>query len=343
MDFGVVLQNDPPAWRLVDLARRAETYGFGYVWTFDSHLLWQEPYVVYSQILANTHRITVGPMVTNPATRDWTVTASLHATLNDMFGNRTICGIGRGDSAVRVINGKPVTLATLRESIGVIRGLANGETVDYKGTELRLAWAGESRLPIWVAAYGPKALALAGEVADGFILQLADPDITAWSIAAVRRAASEAGRDPDSITICVAAPAYVTNGTDVELDHAREQCRWFGGMVGNHVADIVARYGSDGAAVPAALSAYIAGRQSYDYNSHGKAGNDHTSFVPDEIVDRFCLLGPVAEQVRRLEELRGLGVDQFALYLQHDSQDATLSAYGSVVIPAVNPRGQTRS
>ena len=122
MDFGVVLQNDPPAWRVVDLARQAEQYGFTHVWTFDSHLLWQEPFVVYSQILSATHRVTVGPMVTNPATRDWTVTASLFATLNDMFGNRTVCGIGRGDSAVRVINGKPVTLATLRESIGVIRG-----------------------------------------------------------------------------------------------------------------------------------------------------------------------------------------------------------------------------
>src|ERR671931_611335 len=99
MDFGVVLQNDPPAWRVVEFARQAELLGFTHVWTFDSHLLWQEPYVVYSQILANTRRVTVGPMVTNPATRDWTVTASLFATLNEMFGNRTICGIGRGDSA----------------------------------------------------------------------------------------------------------------------------------------------------------------------------------------------------------------------------------------------------
>ena len=80
MDFGVVLQNDPPAWRVVELAKQAEAYGFTHAWTFDSHLLWQEPYVVYSQILANTHRMTVGPMVTNPATRDWTVTASLFAT-----------------------------------------------------------------------------------------------------------------------------------------------------------------------------------------------------------------------------------------------------------------------
>jgi len=117
MDFGVVLQTVPPAHRVVEYARQAELNGFGYAWTFDSHLLWQEPYVIYSQILSATHRVVVGPMVTNPATRDWTVTASLFATLNDMYGNRTICGIGRGDSAVRVINGSPVTLADLRASI----------------------------------------------------------------------------------------------------------------------------------------------------------------------------------------------------------------------------------
>jgi probable F420-dependent oxidoreductase len=237
-----------------------------------------------------------------------------------------------------VIHGKPVTLAFLREAIGVIRGLANGETVEYRGNQLRFPWSHGSRLPIWVAAYGPKALALAGEVADGFILQLADPDITAWSIAAVKKAASDAGRDPDSITICVAAPAYVTDGTAAGLAHGRDQCRWFGGMVGNHVADIVARYGNDGSAVPKSLSDYIAGRQGYDYNSHGKAGNTHTDFVPDEIIDRFCLIGPPEEQVRRLNALRDLGVDQFALYLQHDAKDSTLSAYGETVIPAVNTR-----
>jgi len=140
VDFGVVLQNDPPAWRIVEFARQAEILGFTHVWTFDSHLLWQEPYVVFSQILSNTRRVVVGPMVTNPATRDWTVTASLFATLNDMFGNRTICGIGRGDSAVRMINGAPVSLGTLRESIGVIRSLANGEQAEYKGNRLQFPW-----------------------------------------------------------------------------------------------------------------------------------------------------------------------------------------------------------
>lgn len=287
MDFGAVLQTNPPAWRTVQLAKLAEAHGFSHVWTFDSHLLWQEPYVIYSQILAETRRITVGPFVTNPATRDWTVTASIFATLNEMYGNRTICGIGRGDSAVRVTNGKPVTMTELRESIHVIRELANCREVEYKGATLRFPWARDSRLDVWVAAYGPMALKLTGEVGDGFILQLADVDIAEWMIGTVRDAAEKAGRDPDAIAFCVAAPMYISDDTSPEsIQHMRDQCRWFGGMVGNHVADIVAKYGTTGS-VPQALTDYIAGREGYDYNEHGRAGNTHASFVPDEIVDRF--------------------------------------------------------
>lgn len=338
MEFGVVLQTNPPASKVIELARLAEMEGFDYVWTFDSHLLWEEPFVIYSQILATTRKVIVGPMVTNPATRDWTVTASLFATLNEMFGNRTICGIGRGDSAVRVTNGKPTTLATLRDAIHVIRELANGREVSYNDSALRLPWGSKSRLDVWVAAYGPKALALTGEVGDGFILQLADPTIVEWSIRAVRDAAEKAGRDPASVKICVAAPAYVTD----DLSHGRDQCRWFGGMVGNHVADIVARYGEGGAAVPPTLTEYIRGREGYDYNQHGKAGNRHAQFVPDEIVDRFCLIGPSSYQIERLQELRALGVDQFAIYLQHDAKESTLATYGNGIISALQDHVATK-
>ncbi len=331
MDIGVVLQCTPPAARVVDLARKAETYGFKYVWTFDSHILWEEPYVIYSKILNETRNITIGPMVTNPATRDITVTASVFATLNEMYGNRTVIGIGRGDSAVRVTNGKPVSVAELRQSVLYLKGLVNGESIDYKGNDLRLPWASESRTPVWVAAYGPKMLALAGEVGDGFILQLADPSIVEWTIKAVKDAAKAAGRNPDDVKICVAAPAYVTE----DIAHARDQLRWFGGMVGNHVAEIVERYGEGGGAVPQALTDYIKERKGYDYNEHGQAGNTHTDFVPDEIIDRFCIIGPPDEQIRRLQELKDLGVDQFAVYLQHDDKDHTLSEYGEKIIPAV--------
>jgi probable F420-dependent oxidoreductase len=336
MDIGVVLQTTPPAARVVELAKRAEALGFSHVWTFDSHILWEEPYVIYSQILAETRNVVVGPMVTNPATRDWTVTASVFATLNEMFGNRTVVGMGRGDSAVRVTNGKPTTLATMAEATHVIRELANGRSVEYKGSTITLPWAGRSHLEIWGAGYGPKALKTIGETCDGFILQLADTQIAEWTISSVKQAAADAGRNPDDITVCVAAPAYVGDDTPESMAYMRDQVRWFGGMVGNHVADIVMRYGDQSGDIPQALTDYIKGRQGYDYNQHGQTGNTHADFLPDEIVDRFCILGPPATQLARLAELRDLGVDQFAIYLQHDGKDHTLTEYGERVIPFVH-------
>jgi probable F420-dependent oxidoreductase len=331
MEFGLVLQNDPPARLVVERMVQAEGNGFSHGWTFDSHVLWQEPFVVYSQVLAATSTLTVGPMVTNPGTRDWSVTASMFATLNEMHGNRTICGMGRGDSAHRVIGLRPATLGTVREAMRVIKGLAEGREIVHHGAPLRIPWVRDGRLPVWLAGYGPKALRLVGEVANGFILQTADPDIARWTIASVRQAALDAGRDPAEITMCVAAPAYVGN----DVPHQREQLRWFGGMVGNHVADLVARYGTDGP-IPRALTDYIAERAGYDYAHHGKAGNPTTDFVPDEIVDRFCLVGPESAHVDRLQELAEIGVDHFALYLMHDQPDQTLQAYGRDVIPKVS-------
>jgi probable F420-dependent oxidoreductase len=331
MDFGVTFQTDPPASRVIELTRRAESLGFTHAWTFDSHILWQEPYVILAQMLAATERIMVGPFVTNPATRDPTVTASLFATLNDGFGNRTICGIGRGDSARRVLGKPPTTLAETEAAMHVIKELAEGRSIETPAGEVRIPWVRDGRLDVWMAGYGPKALALAGRKADGFILQLADPVIMRWTVERVRAAAEAAGRDPAAIAICVAAPAYLGD----DLAHARDQCRWFGGMVGNHVADLVRRYGED-SDIPTALTDYIRARAGYDYSHHGRAGNPDTEFVPDAIVDRFCVLGSVAEHVARLRELEALGADQFNIYLMHDAQEATLDGYGEHVIPALN-------
>ncbi|MFF9622745.1 TIGR03842 family LLM class F420-dependent oxidoreductase [Streptomyces griseosporeus] len=339
MDFGLVLQTDPPASRVISLMQRAEHNGFTHGWTFDSAVLWQEPFVIYSRILAATERLTVGPMVTNPGTRTWEVTASTFATLNDMFGNRTVCGIGRGDSAMRVAGRKPNTLARISEAMKVIRALGSGEEADLGGgTAVRFPWIKpDAKLPVWMAAYGPKALKMAGEEADGFILQLSDLYLTEYMVKTVKEAAAAAGRDPGEVTICVAAPAYVTeDDSPAALAHAREQCRWFGGMVGNHVADLVAKYGEHSAQVPDALTEYIKAREGYDYSHHGRAGNPDTQFVPDEIVDRFCVIGPVERHVEKLNALRELGVDQFAVYDMHDAQEAVIDAYGQHVIPAVN-------
>src|SRR5690606_34243141 len=211
------------------------------------------------------------------------------------------------------------------------RELANSRGVEYNGAQLQFPWSQGSRLDVWVAAYGPLALKLTGEAGDGFILQLADLDVAEWMIGTVRKAAKAAGRDPDAVKFCVAAPMYIGD----DLEHQRDQCRWFGGMVGNHVADIVAKYG-EGSAVPKALTDYIKGREGYDYNEHGRAGNTHADFLPDEIVDRFRVLGTASDHLQKLKALAGLGVHQFAGYLQHDNKEETLRIYGETVIPALS-------
>ena len=183
---------------------------------------------------------------------------------------------------------------------------------------------------MWGAGYGPKALDCIGRMADGFILQLADPQILEWTMAAVREGSVAAGRTEEAVVGCVAAPAYV--GAD--LAHQREQLRWFGGMVGNHVADIVNRYGEASSEIPKALTDYVRGRGEYDYSHHGRAGNPSTEFVPDDIVDRFCVLGSVSDHIAKLQTLERLGAHQFALYLMHDAQEETLEAYGRHVVPA---------
>ena len=328
MDFGLVAQTNPPARQVVELAQRAEDAGFTHFWTFDSCVLWEEPFVIYSQILSSTERIKVGTMVTNPLTRDWTVTASLFATLNEMFGPRTVCGIGRGDSAVRVTGGAPASLSTLSECMTVIKDLAEGRAATLRGTKVKIPWVESGELEVWMGAYGPKALRLAGSKADGLILQLADPFVVKWASETALAAVRGADRPIDDFTVCVAAPAYVGD----DLAHQRDQVRWFGGMVGNHVADIVERYGSESNLVPLALTDYIKGRKGYDYSHHGKAGNPDTEFVPDEIIDRFCLLGPIENHRERLIELKNLGVNQFALYLMHDNPVGTIETYGKEII-----------
>ena len=177
MEFGVTFMLDPPVSRTVEWSKRAEEVGFDYVWAWDSHVLWQEFFVTFTMIAANTSKVRLGTCVTNSATRDPTVTASAFATLQEVSGGRMDMGIGRGDSARRVIGKPPTTILGTERAAQTIRELAEGREVDYDGTPLQLKWAEPHDLPVWLAAYGPKALRSCGRVADGLIMQLADPYI----------------------------------------------------------------------------------------------------------------------------------------------------------------------
>lgn len=328
LSFGVTFMTDPPASETVARTVLAEQNGFSHAWMWDSHVLWQDPYPIFAQMAARTERIHLGTCVTNPVTRDPTVTASAMATLNEISGGRMEMGIGRGDSAQRVLGRGPVTVAHLEQACRVIRDLAEGRAVDLDGTEVQLKWSEGHRLPVWVAAYGPKALHCAGRVADGVILQLADPFIIEWSLRYLREGADEAGRDPADIKVMAAAPAYLSD----DLAHARDQVRWFPALVSNHVVDLVKRYHEG--ELPDVLTDYIAAREGYDYAHHGRAGSENAEFVTDEVVDRFCVIGG-PEQVRaRLGELRDLGVDQFNIYSMVDDPRAVITGFGSEIIPA---------
>jgi probable F420-dependent oxidoreductase len=328
LSFGVTLQADPPVSRMVDTARLAEDSGFEFVWLWDSHVLWQEVTPIFALMAARTTRIRLGPCVTNPATRDPTVVASSMATLNEISRGRMHMGIGRGDSARRVIGQAPVTIERLAWAATLIKDLAEGREVDYEGTRIQLKWATGS-LPVWVAAYGPKALRLAGRIGDGVIIQLADPFLIRWFLRFVKEGAEEAGRSFDDIQVMAAAPAYLT----ADLSRARDLVRWFPALVSNHVVDLVRRY--QPADLPQELTDYIQAREHYDYQDHGRVGAEHAGFVTDEVVDRFCVLGTPQQCMAKFLELEDAGVHQFNIYTAWDSDpQGVIRAFGSEIIRA---------
>ena len=330
MEFAITFKSDMPHARIIALARQAEAAGFSHSWFFDSHVLWQDPYPLMTLVAANTERLHMGTCVTNPAVRDATVTASLLATLNRISNGRMDMGIGRGDSSRRVMGKKPTTLERLEETVQVVRDLCSGKKIEYEGREIQMTWADGGVPPVWVAAYGPKALRSAGRVGDGVILQFADPELIKWCLGFVREGAEEAGRDFSKIRVMSAAPVWVSD----DLEAAREHVRWFPALVSNHVVDLVSRYKPE--ELPEGLTAYIRDRKGYNYLHHAEVGSSNAEFVSDDIVDRFCLVGPAEEHRRRLRELEEVGVTQFNIYLMSGDEEATVEVYGREVVPQLS-------
>jgi probable F420-dependent oxidoreductase len=328
MQFGFTLKPEHSIADTIELAKAGEAAGFDHLWLFDSHVLWRDPYPLLTLIAEHTSRLRLGTCVTNPGTREPSVTASILATLDELSGGRMDLGIGRGDSARRVLGKPPITLAHTEEAISVIRDLVAGRSVVFEGTELVLPWSGKWKLPIWVAGYGPMALAMAGRVADGLILQLADPDLVAWFVGQLREAAVAAGRPADAIRVQTAAPLHLG-----PRDLGRERTRWFPALVSNHVVDLVNKYPRE--QLPESLTGYVRDRTGYDYHHHAEVGSSNAGFVDDEVTDRFCVLGETDEVLAKLAALAEAGVDQFNVYLMNGDEREQLERIGAEVIPAM--------
>jgi probable F420-dependent oxidoreductase len=330
MKFGVAHGN-APASRTLEILRAAEDANFDQFWMYDSHIIWQDCYSVLGWLIGNSRSDTMqfGTLVTNPVSRDPTVTASAFATLAEITGNRMICGVGRGDSVVRVMKRKPARLADLEHLIDVVQTLTAGETMQIEGVDVQIEWAG-SRVPVYVAAYGPKALTLAGRVGDGVIFQTADPYFIEWGMQWVRKGAEEAGRDLSEIVVHCSSATYITG----DQDEARERTRWFPALVGNHIAEVLQHNNAEN--LPPALDEYIQRRTEYDYLQHGHPGADHSKYVPDEITDRFCVNGTEDQIEAKLRELAALGVSEFNIYPYIPNLLETIDVYGSRIVPRIN-------
>jgi probable F420-dependent oxidoreductase len=327
MEFGITIKPDITIDRIVSLTRQAESAGFTYGWIFDSHVIWMEPFPLLTLMAANTKKMRLGPCVTNPAVRDVTVASSLFATLNVASHGRMVMGIGRGDSSRRVLGKKPTTLENLEDFVKTFRELNAGRSIDHEGVNTKFPWANAGIPPVWVAGYGPKALRTAGRIGDGVILQFADPDLISWCLGFVREGAKEAGRDPAKIEVMAAAPVWASD----DFKTARDRVRWFPALVSNHVLDLISKYKPED--LPPSLTSFVQNRGKYDYLHHCEVGSDNADFVSDEVIDRFCLVGPIEQHRKKLDALRKAGVTQFNIYLMCGDEEKTLDVYGREVLP----------
>src|SRR5579883_977086 len=206
--------------------------------------------------------------------------------------------------------------------------LMSGAEIDYDGQPTRLTWARVTP-PIWVAGYGPKVLDMAGRVGDGVILQFADPDLIEWCLSFVKKGAQAVGRDYRKIEVMAASAVWMSN----DLEKARKQVRWFPALVSNHVIDLLSRYKPE--ELPPALTSYVSNRGAYDYLQHCEVDSKNSKFVTDDIVDRFCLVGPAEAHREKLRRLAKIGVTQFNLYLMSGDEEQTLEDYKREILPAM--------
>lgn len=328
MKFGIV-SIFPPAEAARDRLQLAERLGFDTFWVCDSHVIWNECYTLLGWLAAQTESSTIeiGTMVTNPVTRDPIVLASALATLQGVTHGRMLCGIGRGDSSVRVLKRHPGSVAALASAVELIRALTAGKSVAVDDSEIQIPWADGGSVPMYVGAYGAKAFQAAGRVGDGVVIECADPHFISWGLGHVRRGAEEAGRDLTDFSVVLTTSTFVSN----DLDRARDEVRSVAALVGNHVAEVIRNTGMN--SLPPEMEALIAGRPDYDYLHHVRHDTDQAKYLAPEAVDRLCIVGSAERCAQRLRDLRDIGVTHVNFYAQTADFDEQMTMYSREILP----------
>jgi alkanesulfonate monooxygenase SsuD/methylene tetrahydromethanopterin reductase-like flavin-dependent oxidoreductase (luciferase family) len=315
----------------MECVKLAERAGYDRAWIVDSQMLWEDVWVYMTRALEATDRIQLGVGVANPLTRHYTVSASAAATLAQLHPGRVVLGLGRGDSAVRTLGFKQVATSKFAEVVPQVRALLAGEEVATPAAAIRLRWASGERVPIGIAATGPRNLRLAGALADIAMLQVgANPIAVRWGIDQVRAGAEEAGRDPDEVEIAIFCGMWVSD----DLDESREQSRWAAACAANHVGDVMQRVPDHG--MPEELTRLVEARtQAYDYyEGHLDSAAEHTGWLTPELIDDFAITGSPERCIERIRELADAGVDELSTAYLNGKQEQ-LQRVGETIVPAL--------
>lgn len=319
----------PPVEKFMDFVKRAEDLGFDPLLFADSVSLSRfhirDPYALMALAAQSTRRTAIGTCVTNPVTRHLSVTANAAATIDDIAGGRTVLGIGSGDTAVHLVGRKSIRLDALRESLRVLRALLDGEPVEYGGAELRSNWR-KPGLPIFLAAGGPKTLALGGECAGGVItLAGLAPETIAWVRGRVAEGERSAGRAEGSTPVWV--DGLLSFGKDREA--VREAIKPRITSFANQNFRVAYH------AVPEAHLAEVKHfRENYDETDLGP-DTRNARRVTDYMIDRFGIIGTVSDVVGRFEELAAQRVETFLIATPFSLEErlAIIEMVGKEVIP----------
>ncbi|PYM66719.1 MAG: hypothetical protein DMD79_02550 [Candidatus Rokuibacteriota bacterium] len=326
LKFGVCVNAADRPRDFATLVREAEALGFEYFWIADVALLAQDAVSYLALAAMHSTRMQVGPSVFHPFVRHPAYSANTAATLDEISDGRAILGMGLGGrEIVKELAHEAATMGELREWVGLTRRLLAGETVSHKTEryelrDARLRFPARRPIPVYIAATGPKMLALAGELGEGvFALVGTDPRVVALAVRQARDGAALAPggeRDIGLYAYCAVAEAR---------DEALNDCRRGAGVIAMR---------NRAYAEMAGLTA----RQSEAIERAAKAAGSTFSkefgaAVTDEIVARFTLAGTPADCRTLLEPLAGSGITRVDLYLQGANRLRTVRLFGNQVLP----------
>ena len=300
-EFGVGLFPTEPLQKMIHLAKVSEEVGFSHIWVGDSHLIWREAYINMAAMALNTTKVKLATGVTNPLTRHPSVSASGYATLEEYAPGRMIVGIGLGDSSVETMGMKPSTLANFEKSLEQMRQILDGKEAQLPTGKIHLLHPTKTRVPIYIAASGPKMLELSGRIADGIIVLVGVAnDYIAHAKKKIAAGAEAAGRKLADINLVLWVPCAVS-----ETANAKD-------AVKAHVARVVAHplpYVLD----PNEQKVLQEIRKTYDYYHHMDQQANHAEVIPDWLVDKFAIAGTVAQCKTQIERIKETGVQQIAI------------------------------